>query len=160
MNADLLREWRHWAALERDGQDDLADLACRAMVRALPARVPPADFTDRVMHAVDQRVARQARTRRALVLAGSAVSIALAIGILLQLPRLLLTVVDRGVAAVVWIFVALERGLDVWAILAQIGRTTASVIAAPQVTFAVMAIALVGAAALYALQRILESEEG
>lgn len=159
MNADLVRDWRHWAAAERDGQDDLADLACRGMVRALPVREAPPEFADRVMRAVERRVVQKARAAKALVLAASAVSIVLAIGLLLQLPRLLLAVLDMGVAAVVWMVVALERGLDVWAILAQIGRTTAAVLAAPQVTFAVVAIALTGAAALYALQRILESEE-
>lgn len=159
MNADLVREWRRWATAERDGQDDLADLACRAVVRALPADVPRPDFADRVMQAVERRAVWQARVTRALVLVGSTVLAVLAIAAILQLPRLLLAVLDLGVAALVWVVLALERGLDVWAILAQMGRTAATVIAAPQVTFALVGIALIGAAALYALQRILESEE-
>ncbi len=159
MNPELVSAWHRWVAAESGGLDEQADGAFRDVVRMLPTRTLRPDFASRVMKAVERETVRQARVARALVLACGVFSVALAIGVILQLPRLLRFVLDGGVAALLWTLDALNRGLDAWAILAQIGRTVAAVIDTPEVSFAVVAFGLVAVAALYGLHRMLELEE-
>jgi hypothetical protein len=76
-----------------------------------------------------------------------------------QGPRLIVWVVDGIVAAALWMSVAFENGLDVWAMLTQIASAAAAVIATPQVSSVLIAIGAVGALALYGLHRIFSSEQ-
>jgi hypothetical protein len=87
------------------------------------------------------------------------VSVGFAIGVILQLPRLLQAALDAGLAALLWTLVALNRGLDAWAILAQFGRTVAAVVDTPEVTVSIVGLGVVAVAALYGLHRMLELEE-
>jgi hypothetical protein len=163
MNPDLLRDWRRWARAEDEGRDDDADAAFRAVFQAVP-RVPAgAGFADRVMRAVGQDGERRARRARALAVCGLAASAVLGLSLVAALivysPRLLLKSLDLAVQATLWIVGAVDRGLDVWAILAQFGRTAAAIVAAPEVTFALVAVGLVGVVALYGLHRMLGLEQ-
>jgi hypothetical protein len=60
--------------------------------------------------------------------------------------------------AVIWLFLALQEGADGWAIAGRIAASVADVLATRQVALPLIGLELVGAAALYALQRLLRSE--
>ena len=83
----------------------------------------------------------------AVVSIGGAIVAAVAQGIAL-LPR-----------AIVWLFVALQEGADWWSITGRVGAILADTITTSQVGLALIALELVGAAALYGLQRLLRDEE-
>lgn len=82
----------------------------------------------------------------ALVYIGGAIVAAMARGLAL-LPR-----------AVVWLFVALQEGADWWSIAGRVGGVLADTITTSEVGLALIALELVGAAALYGLQRLLRDE--
>lgn len=159
MNSDLLR----WIVADRDGRDDDADAAFKAVFRAAPAPEARPAFIDRVMEAVARDVARRRRRARIAAAIGLAASILLGLSVAIALiaegPKLIGWAVDSCVATAVWMSVAFENGLDLWAILTQIGSAAAAVIATPQVSSALIAIEAVGAAALYGLHRIFASEQ-
>jgi hypothetical protein len=71
--------------------------------------------------------------------------------VLRQLARLL----NFSVQGFVWIVGGLERGLDAWSLLVELGRAVGATLATPQVSVSVVMIELVGVAALYALLRVL-----
>jgi hypothetical protein len=160
MDPQVLLEWRRWAASERDGADDEADAALRAVFRAVPARAPSAGFADRVGRAVARAAVQQARLAKAAVLAGAAFGLTLTVALILQIPRLLTAALDFGVKAAVSSTVALGRGLDFWTLLAQIARAIATIVMTPQVTYGLIGLASIAIGALYALHRMLELEEG
>ena len=83
----------------------------------------------------------------AVVSIGGAIVAALARGLAL-LPR-----------AVVWLFVALQEGAGWWSIAGRVGAALADTITTSQVGLALIALELVGAAALYGLQRLLRDED-
>lgn len=159
MKTDLPPEWRRWVAAESDGRDDEADAALRTVFRAVPPRMPPDGFGERVAQAVARTAARQARLAKAVYAAGGAIAAALTIALVWQLPRLVRAGIDLSVNAVVWIIIAVDRGLSVWAILAQMARTLGALVVAPQVTMGLVALGLIAILALYALNRMLELEE-
>lgn len=165
MNTELLRGWRRWMEADVDGRGDdgEADAAFRAVFCALPPHAPAPGFTDRVMNAVALAAARRARRIRIAVVAAAAVGVlgTLYIGLLLLRsgPRLLLGAVDLSLQAVLWIVGAAERGLDVWAILAQVGRVAGAVMVAPEVTIVLVALGLVAVGALYGLHRVLVPDQ-
>jgi hypothetical protein len=68
-----------------------------------------------------------------------------------QMVRLL----NLSVQGFVWIVGGLEGGLDAWSLLVEIGRALGTTLTTPQVSMSVVMIELVGAAALYALLRVL-----
>ena len=82
----------------------------------------------------------------AVVSIGGAIVAALARGLAL-LPR-----------AVVWLFVALQEGAGWWSIAGRVGAVLADTITTSQVGLGLIALELVGAAALYGLQRLLRDE--
>lgn len=68
----------------------------------------------------------------------------------------------RGVVllpqAGVWLFVALQEGTDWWTIAGRVGAALANAIVTPQVTTWLVVLELVGAAALFVLQRLFRNE--
>jgi hypothetical protein len=72
----------------------------------------------------------------------------------------------RGVAwglllvprALIWLVVALQEGADGWAIAGRIAANVANAVTTTEVAFSVVVLELVGAAALYVLQRLLRDE--
>ncbi|MGH9330838.1 MAG: hypothetical protein ACRD09_10370 [Vicinamibacterales bacterium] len=159
MNPDLLR----WMAADREGREDEADAAFKAVFRAAPAPEARPAFIDRVMEALARDVARRRRRARIAAASGVAASILMGLGVTVALiaqgPKLIVWAVDACVAAAVWMSAAFENGLDLWAILAQIGSAAAAVIATPQVSSVLIAIEAIGAVALYGLHRIFASEQ-
>jgi hypothetical protein len=101
--------------------------------------------------------------RLALALGFGAVWLALAALAIYYIGAALVAVVARGIAllprAIVWLFVALQEGADWWSIAGRVGAVLADTITTSQVGFGLIALELVGAAALYGLQRLLRDED-
>jgi hypothetical protein len=76
-------------------------------------------------------------------------------GALVSVAAGALVLVPRGM---LWLLSAYQEGMDGWAIAGRIATSLAGALAAPQVTFYLIALELVGAAALYGLQRLLRNE--
>jgi hypothetical protein len=68
----------------------------------------------------------------------------------------------RGLAllprAVIWLFLALQEGADWWSIAGRAGAILAETITTSQIGLGLLALELVGAGALYGLQRLLRDE--
>jgi hypothetical protein len=159
MSSDLFGDWRRWAAAERDGRDDEADASLTGAFKAVPLRLPREGFDERVVAAMARAARRRAHMARVAAAAAALVGVALVSVLIWQLPRILRMAVDVSVGAVVWSALAFDRGLDLWAILAQLASAVRAVIVAPQATFAMIGLGLVALGALYVLQRMLEAEE-
>lgn len=71
--------------------------------------------------------------------------------------------VARGLAlaprAIVWLFVAMQEGADWWSIAGRVGAALAGTLSESQVALSLIALELVGAAALYGLMRLVGDEE-
>jgi hypothetical protein len=69
----------------------------------------------------------------------------------------------RGVvllaAACVWLATSLSTGVSVWTLLTAVWQTAGSALATPAASIALWSLVVVGAVALYWLQRVLGSEE-
>lgn len=89
---------------------------------------------------------------------------ALAGGALLVVPPLvidgLVQLLGLGLRASVWLASALASGADAWTILGTVGRTMSRVLISTQALAILAILVLVGAVALYGLQRLLGFEEG
>lgn len=59
----------------------------------------------------------------------------------------------------VWLAASISSGTDVWTILQTVGRATLGTLGTPQVSGVIAALIVVGALALFGLQRLLASEE-
>jgi hypothetical protein len=76
---------------------------------------------------------------------------------------LLLPLVVRGfirslelmVNAAVWLAAAIGSGSDAWTIASTVGRAAASTVVTPRALAVIAALVLIGAVALYGLQRLL-----
>jgi hypothetical protein len=69
------------------------------------------------------------------------------IWVLVQLPR-----------AFIWLIAALQDGADGWAIAGRVASGIANTFTTTEVAFSLIGLELVGAAALYGLQRLLRNE--
>jgi hypothetical protein len=159
MQPDLQR----WMTADQGGRDDEADAAFKSVFRAIPAVPAEPAFVDRMMEALARDAVRRRRRARIAAATGMAASTLIGLGVLAALiaqgPRLIIWVVDGIVAAALWMSVAFENGLDVWAMLTQIASAAAAVIATPEVSSVLIAIGAVGALALYGLHRVFSSEQ-
>jgi hypothetical protein len=89
------------------------------------------------------------------------------IGAVAAAGYLLLPLVVRGfirgleltVNAFVWFAASLSAGADAWTIVSTVARAVATALLSPQAFIAVGGLVLIGAAALYGLQRLLGAEE-
>lgn len=59
----------------------------------------------------------------------------------------------------VWVAAALGSGADTWTIVKTVGTAAADAMATPQASGGIAALVVVGALALFGLQRLLGSEE-
>jgi hypothetical protein len=59
----------------------------------------------------------------------------------------------------IWLAASISSGADGWTILATMARAAAGTLATPQVSGAIVVLVILGAAALFGLQRLLGSEE-
>jgi hypothetical protein len=80
----------------------------------------------------------------------------------LLLPVIVVTFVRALMLTVngcVWLAASLSSGTDGWTIVTTVGRAAAHAIVTPQASGLIAALAVVGALALYGLQRLFESEQ-
>jgi hypothetical protein len=166
MDEELIRRYSRWHAAETAGADDEADAAFKAVFAAVPDRPAPPEFAARTMAAVAEASARDARrarrTRAALVgggVVGAAVGAYYGAGYAITaLSTAVIALLNLFVGAIVGSAGAMERGVDIWAVLGNLGRAGAAFIADPKVTVVLLAIQGIAAAALFALQRLLGTD--
>jgi hypothetical protein len=103
---------------------------------------------------------RLARLGAALV--GTAAGLVLAYVLVVYVGAALLSGLAAALAllprAFVWLVLALQDGADGWAIAGRIASSLAGAISTTRVVFSLIALELIGAAALYVLQRLLRDE--
>ena len=103
---------------------------------------------------------RLARFGAALV--GTAAGLALAYVLVVYVGAALLSGLAAALAllprAFVWLVLALQDGADGWAIAGRVASSLASALSTSEVAFSLIALELMGAAALYVLQRLLRDE--
>jgi len=116
---------------------------------------------------VNGRILQVVRTKGRLVRLGAAllatvIGLALAYVLVVYVGGALLSGVTRAIVllprAFVWLVLALQEGADGWTIAARVASTVAGVVTTTQVAFSVVALELIGAAALYVLQRLIRDE--
>jgi hypothetical protein len=59
----------------------------------------------------------------------------------------------------IWLAASISSGSDGWTIIRAIARATVGALATPQVSGVIVALVIIGAVALFGLQRLLGSEE-
>ena len=94
-----------------------------------------------------------------LVIAGLGLVAAAVLVLLLLLGWALVRGVGLLVAGCVWVATSISVGMSIWDVLRTIGRAAAGELATPAASVVLALLVLVGIAALYGLQRLLESEE-
>src|ERR1700730_929066 len=86
--------------------------------------------------------------------------IAAAVFVLLPLlGQALVRTIELLAAGCVWVATSISVGVSIWDVLTTIGRAAAGELATPAATVVLALLVLVGIAALYWLQRLLESKE-
>jgi hypothetical protein len=167
MTDDPNRYFQRWQEADGSGRDEDADTACRTMFGAIVRDpVVSSDFAARTLSAIAAAAAADAararRTRRATVAGGVvAAGVAIYLGggwFLSVLSSGMVGLINLLVGATVQVATGMQTGVDVWAILAGLGRVAAAVAADPAVTIAMLAIQGIAMAALVALQRLLGSD--
>jgi len=168
MNEKLNADLRRWRDADASGRDDEADAALRAVFDGMePVRPNPSvRFTADVMAAVaaaaveDARVAR--RTRRALVVGGTGLGLALAYfaggWVLSQVSSAMVWLLDGLVGAVVRTAMAMHGGGNIWGVMTTLGRATAALASDPTVTVLMLMIQGIAFGALAALHRLLGND--
>ena len=103
---------------------------------------------------------RLARFGAALV--GTAAGLALGYVLVVYVGGALLSGLAAAVTllprAFVWLVLALQDGADGWAIAGRVASSVASALSTTEVASSLIALELIGAAALYVLQRLLRDE--
>jgi hypothetical protein len=105
------------------------------------------------------------RIRKRLLIAAGLGAGWLALGVvaIVIVGRMLAAAAVQGLAllprAIVWLAVALQQGVDWWSIAGRAGAALGGVVARSDVAMSLVALELVGAVALYGLQRLLRDED-
>ena len=94
-----------------------------------------------------------------LVVVGLSLIAAAVLVVLPLLGRALVRAVELLVAGCVWVATSISVGMSIWDVLRTIGRAAAGELATPAASVVLALLVLVGIAAVYGLQRLLESEE-
>ena len=166
MDEDLTHRYSRWRTAESAGTDEEADAAFKAVFAALPDQPAPLEFAARTMRAVAEAAGRDARrarqTRRAGVAAavvGGGVAAYFGAGWLTwALSSAFVGFLNLVIGTVVGAANVVDRGGSVWTVIGSLGRATAAFVSDPKVTFMMIAIQGIAAAALFALQRLLGSD--
>jgi hypothetical protein len=167
MYQDLDHRYRQWRSADEEGRDEDADAAFAVVFGSVPEQPVGASFTASTMARIADvtvREARAARRMRRVVLTGGVAAAALSVyfgaGLVVTgLSAIFSGLFDLFVGITVRTADGVQTGAGVWSILASLGRALGAFIAAPTVTFALIAIQGIAIAALVTLQRLLGSEE-
>ena len=154
-----------WLTTEAGADDERSERALREVLGLLLVPSPPVDFREAVMRAsvrdgiVPTPSARGWFQGPVRVAAWFAAALVVTVGGLVVVGplvvRQMVRLLNLSVQGFVWIVGGLEGGLDAWSLLVEIGRALGTTLTTPQVSMSVVMIELVGAAALYALLRVL-----
>jgi hypothetical protein len=166
MDEDLIRRVGRWHAAEADGREEDADEAFKAVFAAVPAPLASPEFTAKTLRMVAETAARDARrarsTRRGLLgfgLAGGVVGAYYGAGYAVAaVSTAFVALLDVFVGAMVGTAGAMDRGADLWTIVGSLGRAAAAFVADPKVTFTMLMVQGIAAAALIGLQRLLGTD--
>ena len=163
----LQKDIDRWLAAEAEAGTEEAERAFGAAFQALPRLEPRSGFAERVMYAFQPspvvrpnewlRWGWKAATGGALALVAVALGLAPLVGITVDLPSTG-RFVQAATDGVTWAAGWLANGLEAWSFLIRIGNAIGVGIATPQIGAALLATALIGAAALYQLNRLLVPE--
>jgi hypothetical protein len=154
-----------WLSNEEQGLDDAADAAFQQVFSALPAVEPSSSFVQRAFEAAWRAHARQRRIRLVTAVAASLFTVlaagAAAYGAFgIAGGWLLTTGAAIATNSAVSIIAAATTAVEWWLATARAGSALAGIMATPQNVVVLLAIELVGIAALYMLQRLLRAEVG
>lgn len=150
---------QQWNEEDDAAADKAADAAFSRLFSALPAVEPSAGF---VQHAVDTAWGRCARRQRWLRWAAAAASLAVAAAssvLVLSAPAwLVLSAAQAGTGAIMTLLWSATAVAEFWGLMVSAGSAAARVAVMPQSVAVLVAIELLGAAALYSLHRLLRAE--
>ncbi|MEQ1898047.1 MAG: hypothetical protein ABL971_11740 [Vicinamibacterales bacterium] len=156
------KHWRDWLASEQDGREDLAEFTFARLMADLPPVEPSPAFVGRTVQAAWQRRVRQQRlawvARAAAVLA---VLIGGGVGLFVLGTAFLGAAADgvvAGVQGLIWTADAVGGGLRWWSLLEKVGTAVGTAVATPQTTAVLVALELMGAMAVYGIERLLGDE--
>ena len=165
MNHDLHKHVQRW--LEAEAREDVAEAeaALEAAFADLPRLAPRLGFAERVMfafHPPSSHLAwlwwgSRAATIGVLALVALAAALVPLERVLLELPTPG-TVVESVTRGITWVAGWLSAGLEVWNFMVRIGNAIGVAMTTPQIGTVLLASALIGAAALYELNRLLVLE--
>jgi hypothetical protein len=94
-----------------------------------------------------------------LVIATVTLILAAAFLLLPLAVRVFVRGLELAVNGCIWLAASLSAGADAWTILKVVGRAAGSALVSPRAFATLGALVLVGALALYGLQRLFDSEE-
>ena len=154
--------WRDWLASEQDGRDDLAEFTFARLMADLPRVEPSPAFIERAVKAAWQRRVRQQRlawaARAAAVLA---VLVGGGVGLFALGAAVIGAAADglmAGVQGLIWTADAVGGGLRWWSLFEKVGSAVGTAVATPQTTAVLVALELIGAMAVYGIERLLGDE--
>ncbi|MGH7570994.1 MAG: hypothetical protein ACREMK_04015 [Gemmatimonadota bacterium] len=166
MNRKLHKDIERWLEAEARGDAGEAEAAFGAAITALPRLEPRPGFAERVMYAFQPTPVRRfawlswgpkAATIGALALIAVTIGLLPVAGVTFQVPSVG-WVVDGVTGGIGWLAEWLTAGLEVWSFMVRIGNAIGVAMTTPQLGAALLAGALVSAAALYELNRLLVLE--
>ncbi|MGH9370267.1 MAG: hypothetical protein ACRD15_01915 [Vicinamibacterales bacterium] len=167
MNDDLTRQYQRWQEAEDAGREDVADAACKAMFAGVVQEPrTSSDFVARTLSSIARATeadAARARRMRHATIAGGVAAAAGGIYVggpwfLSVLSATLVGLINMLVGATVQVAGGMQTGVDVWSVLAGLGRAAVAFVADPAVTVAMIVMQGIAMAALFALQRLLGSD--
>ena len=125
--------------------------------------VAPSQADPRDERVPARRHARRRLTRTAVGLALGVAWLALGVAAVIYVGGALVSSVARGLAllprALVWLIVTMQEGADWWSIAGRVGTAIGEILTTSQVAITIIALEIVGAAALYGLQRLVRNGE-
>ncbi|MGH7564732.1 MAG: hypothetical protein ACREK5_09965 [Gemmatimonadota bacterium] len=166
INRKLHKDIERWLEAETRGEAEEAEAAFGVAFAALPRLEPRPGFAERVMYAFQPAPVRgfawlswgpKAATIGALTLVAMAIGLLPVAGVAFEAPSVG-WVVDGVTGGITWLAQWLTAGLEVWSFMVRIGNAIGVAMTTPQLGAALLASALVSAAALYQLNRLLVLE--
>lgn len=156
------RNCREWLAAEQDGHDELAELTFARLVAELPPIEASPAFVDTVVqrawraHLRRRAVSRLARVAAVLVMAGVTAATVYVLG------GILVNTLAQGTVllseALLWLLTSAGDGVRWWSVAARVSAAVSESLVTPRTAAAIVLIEMLGASAIYALQRVLRDD--
>ena len=138
-------------------------MAFARLIAGLPAAEPTPAFVGRAVQTA-WRARRRRRLMAGLARAAAVVLMTAATAVVVYLfGMVVLAALARGTVLVaqglVWVMTSVGEGVRWWSIAGRVGTAVGQTLSAPKTTAIVAVIELVGAMAIYALQRVLRDDD-